>query len=294
MTDLFPAFEPDPYESRKRRFKPIPLRLIVPNVITLLALCLGLTAIRFALEGRLEFAAYAVLGAAIFDGLDGRIARMIKGTSRFGAELDSLADFVSFGVAPAVILYTFSLHSLKSLGWVAALVFACAAALRLARFNIMIDDPARPEWTKAFFTGMPAPAGALTALLPLYASILGLPVNWYVAPFVALYLMGIAFLMVSTIPTFSGKNAGTRVPRTYVLPLFVLAVMFTALLASFTFEMLTIIAVVYLGTIPLSFLRHKTLKQEHERSMSLVPPLDNEPLREESAKDMSKSGLSDT
>ena len=158
----------------------------------------------------------------------------------------------------------------------------------------MIDDPARPEWTKAFFTGMPAPAGALTALLPLYASILGLPVNWYVAPFVALYLMGIAFLMVSTIPTFSGKNAGTRVPRTYVLPLFVLAVMFTALLASFTFEMLTIIAVVYLGTIPLSFLRHKTLKQEHERSMSLVPPLDNEPLREESAKDMSKSGLSDT
>jgi CDP-diacylglycerol---serine O-phosphatidyltransferase len=290
MSDLFPPFEPDHNEPKKRRFRPVPLRLIIPNVITLLALCLGLSAIRFAIEGRYEFAVFAVFGAAILDGLDGRIARLLKGTSRFGAELDSLADFVSFGVAPVVILYTFTLHSLKSFGWIVVLVFACSMALRLARFNVMVDDPSRPEWTKAFFVGMPAPAGALMALLPLYASFLGLPLAWYVGPFVALYLLAIAFLMVSTIPTFSGKNAGTRVPRTYVLPLFVLAVMFAALLASFPFELLTLMCLGYMGTIPLSFLRHKALQHQQNLQQAALEDAKSTPLNQENT----QSGTFDT
>lgn len=284
MTDLFPPFEPDHNEPRKKRFRPVPLRLIIPNVITLLALCLGLSAVRFAIELRYDLAVLAVLGAAILDGLDGRIARLLKGTSRFGAELDSLADFVSFGVAPAIILYNFTLSSLKSFGWIVVLVFACAMALRLARFNVMTDDPDLPEWKKAFFVGMPSPAGAITALLPLYASFLGLPVTWYASPFIALYLMGIAFLMVSTIPTFSGKNAGTRVPRTYVLPLFVLAVMFAALLASFPFEILTLICVGYIGTIPLSYMQHQKLKQLHEQQKIDILPMHDEHITQDISK----------
>lgn len=289
MTDLFPPFEPDHNEPRKKRFRPVPLRLIIPNVITLLALCLGLSAIRFAIELRYDLAVFAVLGAAVLDGLDGRIARLIKGTSRFGAELDSLADFVSFGVAPAIILYNFTLSSLKSFGWIVVLVFTCAMALRLARFNVMTDDPAMPEWKKAFFVGMPSPAGAITALLPLYASFLGLPVAWYASPFIALYLMGISFLMVSTIPTFSGKNTGTRVPRTYVLPLFVLAVMFAALLASFPFEVLTLLCVTYIGAIPLSFLKYKKLLLINEEQKNDTFQLQDE----QNAQDISKNNLID-
>ncbi|MFM8859401.1 MAG: CDP-alcohol phosphatidyltransferase family protein, partial [Methylocystis sp.] len=127
-----------PSELRRLRFRNIPLRVVLPNIVTLLALCMGLTAIRYAIEGRFETAVTAVMMAAVLDGLDGRIARALKGTSRFGAELDSLSDFVDFGVAPAVILYLWSLHEIKGLGWFAVLVFVIAAALRLARFNVMI------------------------------------------------------------------------------------------------------------------------------------------------------------
>src|SRR5713226_10579911 len=165
---LFPPFEPDRDEPKRRRFRPIPVRTLVPNLITLLALCAGLTAVRLAIEGKLEFALAAIVLAAVLDGIDGRIARLIKGTSRFGAELDSLADFVNFGVAPALILYFWELHELKSAGWIAALVFAICAALRLARFNVMIEDPNRPAWAGNFFVGVPAPAGAITVLLPIY------------------------------------------------------------------------------------------------------------------------------
>src|SRR5271154_1881620 len=160
---------------RQRRFRRIPVRTLAPNVITLLALCAGLTAIRMAFENRYVLALAAIVFAAILDGIDGRVARLLKGTSRFGAELDSLADFVNFGVAPALILYFWSLHELKSAGWVAAMVFAIAAGLRLARFNVMIDDPNRPAWAGNYFVGMPAPAGAITVLLPVYMNFLGVP-----------------------------------------------------------------------------------------------------------------------
>src|SRR5246127_3985424 len=148
---LFPPFEPDRNEPRRRRFRPIPVRMLVPNVITLLALCAGLTAIRLAVEDRLHPALAGVVFAALLDAVDGRIARMIKGTSRFGAELDSLADFVNFGVAPGLILYFWELKELGNAGWIAAMVFAICAGLRLARFNVMIDDPNKPAWAANFF-----------------------------------------------------------------------------------------------------------------------------------------------
>src|SRR5205814_6874494 len=172
---VFTPFEPEPPQSKRRRFRPIPVRTLVPNLITLLALCAGLTAIRLAIEQKLEWALAAIVFAALLDGIDGRIARLLKGTSRFGAELDSLADFVNFGVAPALILYFWSLHELGHAGWIAAMVFAICAGLRLARFNVMIDDPNRPLWAANFFVGMPAPGGAIAVLLPIYVYFLGMP-----------------------------------------------------------------------------------------------------------------------
>src|SRR5919107_4985677 len=224
MRDLFPPFAPDPNDPRKRLFKPVPFRMIAPNIITLIALCLGLWAIRLAFDGQYERAVVAVIVAAFLDGVDGRIARLLKGTSRFGAELDSLADFLNFGVTPALILYSFVLHELGRVGWIGSIVLAIAAALRLARFNVMIDDPNRPEWKKNFFVGMAAPAGAICSLLPIYLYFLGVPVGPTVAPLALLYTLGIAFLMVSTVPTDSGKTMGARVPRHWVLPIFVLTV----------------------------------------------------------------------
>ena len=261
MSDLFPPFAPDPLEPRRRLFKPVPFRMIAPNLITLLALCLGLTAIRLAYEGRLEPAAIAIVVAALLDGVDGRVARMLKGTSRFGAELDSLADFVNFGVAPALVLYSFLLHEMRSIGWIVALVFAIAAALRLARFNVMLDDPHRPEWQKNFFVGMAAPAGACTVLLPLYLHFLGVPVGRVVAAVALVYVLAIAFLMVSTVPTFSGKTVGKYVPRRWVLPIFVATVAFVGLLVAFTFEVLAVMTVVYLAAIPIGALRYGQLRR---------------------------------
>src|SRR5215210_6886922 len=193
MSDLFPPFAPDPNEPRKRLFKPVPFRMIAPNIITLIALCLGLWAIRLSFDGQYERAVVAVIVAALLDGVDGRIARLLKGTSRFGAELDSLADFLNFGVTPALILYSFVLHELGRVGWIGSIVLAIAAALRLARFNVMIDDPNRPEWKKNFFVGMAAPMGAMCALLPLYLSFLGIPIqDSSVAPVILVYSVGIA------------------------------------------------------------------------------------------------------
>src|SRR3954464_1176021 len=170
---VFKPRETDPLLVKRRRFRPIPVRMLVPNLITLLALCAGLTAIRLAFEQRLEWAGAAIVFAAMLDGIDGRVARMLKGTSKFGAELDSLADFVNFGVAPALILYFWGLHELGNAGWIAAMVLAICAGLRLARFNVMVDDPNRPAWAGNFFVGMPAPGGAITVLLPLYLYFLG-------------------------------------------------------------------------------------------------------------------------
>ncbi len=266
MDDLFPPFAPDA-NDRPRRFRPVPFRLIAPNMITLLALCLGLTAIRLAFEGRFEPAVLAVIVAAVLDGIDGRVARLLKGTSRFGAELDSLADFVNFGCAPALILYSFTLHNLKSVGWIVALVFAIAMCLRLARFNAMLDDPNRPEWKKDYFVGMPAPAGAITGMLPLYLHFLGLHIAAWGTPVILAYVMVIALLVVSTVPTFSGKTWGKRVPRDLVVPIFLVVVVVFGLVISFPFEAMAAVSVAYLLGIPFGAMQYrKRVKLEAART----------------------------
>jgi CDP-diacylglycerol--serine O-phosphatidyltransferase len=258
---IFSPLDRDGLEARRRRFRAIPVRTLLPNVITLLALCAGLTGIRLAYEGKLELALAAIVFAAALDGIDGRVARLIKGQSRFGAELDSLADFVNFGVAPALILYLWGLHDFKNVGWIAALVFAICASLRLARFNVMIEDPDRPPWTGNFFTGMPAPAGAITVLLPIYVNLLGLPYSTVLLSFALIYTLAIASLMVSRLPVFSGKRVGKRVPPEMVLPLFVLVVLFIALLISFPWEVLTVGTLCYLASLPFGWRSYR----EHER-----------------------------
>lgn len=268
MSELFPPFQPDRDEPRKRRFKPIPFRLLAPNLITLLGLALGLTGMRLALEGKLELGVVCVLIAAALDGVDGRLARFMNGTSRFGAQLDSLADFVNFGVVPAVILYHFVLKDLKNFGWIICIIFAIAMCLRLARFNVMIDDPNRPEWQKNFFTGMPAPAGAVTVMLPFYLYFLGVPVTDYGAPFVALYTLALAFLTISTVPMYAGKTLGSRVPRAMVAPILLAVIVVVALLVAYPFEVLSLIVIAYFALVPVSVSRYRMLQRADERAGS--------------------------
>lgn len=275
MSWLFPPFEPDGDQPQGRlRFRrPIPIRMLIPNMITLLALGVGLTAIRLGIEGRFELAVVAVVAAAVLDSLDGRVARLLKSTSRFGAELDSLADFVNFGVAPAVLLYIWSLSALRSVGWIVVLAFAICVGLRLARFNVALDAP-KPAWQSNFFVGMPAPASALTLLLPIYISELGIPAVRDWAPVLLVYCALIAFLTVSRIPTFSGKAMGSRVPRYLVLPLFVLAVLFVAVLVSYPWLTLTLGTVAYLVSVPISFYRYRTLETRMAGQAPTCEPAD--------------------
>lgn len=241
--------------GRKPRFKRVPFRLIAPNVVTLLALSSGLTSIRFSMEGRIDWAIAAIVIAAVLDGLDGRVARLLRSTSRFGAELDSLADFVNFGVAPALLLYTWSLNEMKSLGWIAAILFAIATALRLARFNVMLDDTEKPKWQSMFFVGIPSPAGAIIVLLPVYLSQLGLvPVAGAgVEPAIASFVLVLAFMVASRLPAFSGKGGGIRVSRDLFFPVLIGAVLMAALLVSYPYEVLSTLTIAYLASVPIAW-----------------------------------------
>ena len=253
---------------RRRRFRNVPLRIVLPNLVTLLSLCLGLTAIRYATEGSFEKAVFFIVAAAVFDGVDGRLARALKGTTRFGAELDSLADFVDFGVAPALTLYFWNMHEIKSFGWFAAMVFAIATALRLARFNVGLDDPDKPAWASNFFTGMPAPAGAITALLPLYLhlSALGWIFDRWAVALEIVYLLCIAGLMASAIPHFSGKSIG-RVPREQVIPVLFGVAVFVLLLATFPMEVLAGVVILFLALIPFSLRSYRrSVRRDAERA----------------------------
>jgi CDP-diacylglycerol---serine O-phosphatidyltransferase len=265
-------YEPNRYsyaELRRRRFRPIPVRMLVPNVITLLAICAGLTAIRLSTEGRMELAVAAIVFAAVLDGIDGRVARMIKGQSKFGAELDSLADFVNFGVAPGLILYFWQLHELHDGGWIAAMVFAISGGLRLARFNASIDDPNRPPFAQNYFTGVPAPAGAVTALLPVYLAFLG--VFNVPALVTAVYTLLIAFLMVSRLPVFSGKSVRMRVPPELVLPVFVSVIFFIALLIGYPWHILSAGSVLYLLSLPMGWKTYRDQKLAYEAANAPAP-----------------------
>jgi CDP-diacylglycerol--serine O-phosphatidyltransferase len=280
MSGLFPPFEPETDKPKPRSIGPVPIRVLIPNLITLLAICIGLTAIRMGMEGRMELAVYAVVAAAVLDALDGRLARLLKGTSRFGAELDSLCDFVNFGVVPAVLLYIWTLHDLKSVGWAGSIVFAVAAALRLARFNVALDAP-KPAFTQDFFVGVPAPMGALLVMLPIYLGHLGsidLPV---VSATVSLiYCVAVALLMVSQLPTFSFKKSTARVRRDLVAPVFIGIVLFTALLVSYAWETLSVGAFLYLAGLPVAFTSYRKQARAYgaqEAMHASLPPAAEEP-----------------
>lgn len=263
MSHLFQPFQPDPNEPRRRRFKPIPVRMLIPNLITLFSLCLGLTAIRMAVDGKFELAITSIVIAGVLDGIDGRVARLLHSTSRFGAELDSLADFVSFGVAPALLLYFWGLNALHSAGWIAILVFAICAGLRLARFNASIDDPNKPPYAMNFFVGVPAPAGAMIVLLPIYLELMGVP-HTAASPVLALvYVVAVALLLVSWIPTWSGKGISGRVPREHVLLILICVVFFGALLVSYPWEVLTVGSLLYIACIPLAYFQYQKLKRAY-------------------------------
>jgi CDP-diacylglycerol--serine O-phosphatidyltransferase len=246
---------------RRLRVKPIrgfSFNRMIPNILTLLALCAGMTAIRFGLEEHYRQAVIAIIVAGIFDGIDGRIARLLKGTSEFGAELDSLSDFVSFGVAPGLLMYLWTLQSLSSLGWVVALLFAVCCALRLARFNTQIGADL-PPYAYNFFTGVPAPAGAGLAIIPM---LLNFEFGWSgfrSAWFGALVLAATAALMVSRVPTFSMKRF--HVPREWVMPMLLVIGGLAALATTEPWATLLLIGVIYIGSIPLSIRAYTRLRR---------------------------------
>ncbi len=252
------------------RHRRVPVRMLVPNFFTLLGLCAGLTSIRMGIEGRYDLALAAIVFAGCLDGIDGRIARLLKASSRFGAELDSLADFVNFGVAPAFLIFTWGLGDLKSAGWICVMIFALCSALRLARFNAALDDD-KPKWQSNYFMGMPTPAAAIVVLLPVYLYQLGLDElkALWALKIVLVYTVFIAFMMVSTIPTYSGKLLGERVGREWVLPIFVVAIGVVAFLFTYPYETLTVLSLLYLGCIPLSW-RNFRDKSEGEIDASAI------------------------
>jgi CDP-diacylglycerol---serine O-phosphatidyltransferase len=246
--------------ARRRRLRQLPLRIplrfVIPNLVTVLAICAGLSGIRMAFEGRFEVAVALVLAAALLDAVDGRVARMLKATSNFGAQMDSLADIVNFGVAPALVLYAYVLDQAGSIGWVGALIFAIACGLRLARFNVMLEDPDRPAWKTDYFVGVPAPAGALLVMLPIYVGFLGFEHTFFYALVSTAFTVLIALLLVSRLPVYSGKS-GMRVRRDLVVPLMMLTVFYVAMLFSYTWQALTVSALAYLAFLPLSYRAYK-------------------------------------
>jgi CDP-diacylglycerol---serine O-phosphatidyltransferase len=283
--------------SRLRRFRPRTrprysgpsFNRLIPNILTLLALCLGLTAIRFALDARWEQAAALIVAAGAIDGIDGRLARLLKATSRFGAEFDSLSDFLCFGVAPALVLFLWTLQDVppwaRGLGFAPCLLFAVCSALRLARFNAAISEappavpiagpPPKPAYAQSFFTGVPAPAGAGLALFPVFAALAFQAWGWTDLsaamrhPAVAgVLLVAVGALMVSTLPTWSFKNF--KVPAEYVLPLLLGIGAYVAVLLTEPWAALAAAGLIYAGMLPFSVRSYARLKREAESMLEPV------------------------
>ncbi len=236
-------------------------RVILPNMLTLIGVCIGLTSIRFALDGRFEFAVVAIILAAIIDGLDGRIARLIKGTSKVGKELDSLTDMISFGVAPAFIMYFWKLNTLGRFGWLVCLIFVICVALRLARFNI--NSGQEPSWKDNFFEGVPSPAGGILVLTPLIFSMTNfefIPINYEIV--VPIFFIVTSFLLISKFPSYSFKKI--VIQRKITIFLLFGIVLFFGLLLIYPFNVITISALIYLAMLPISYLHYKKLKKLNE------------------------------
>jgi len=233
-----------------------PLRSLVPNTITVLAICAGMSAIRFAILGRYEAAVLAILIAGVLDGLDGRMARLLKGASKFGAELDSLSDIVSFGVAPAVIMYSWTLRDVKGVGWLLALIFTISMALRLARFNTMSqDEEVNLEEKRDYFAGIPAPASAALALWPMILNFLTGSEFFRNPVFCVVYIGLIATLTVSNVPTFSFKKLSIK--REYVLFYLLGIAIFATLLVTQIWATMSVVGLLYILTIPLAIISHR-------------------------------------
>lgn len=248
------------------RVKGISFNRIIPNLLTILGLCAGLISIRSAIHGRFNEAVIAILIAACFDGLDGRIARLLRGTSRFGAELDSLVDFLSFGVAPSLVLYLWSLKNGGDYSFIPCAIFTVCMALRLARFNAALDDN-KPQYASNFFTGVPAPAGAGIVLFPVF---LGLESKHYQIDFLnsiahseiltITILVITSFLLISTLPIWSFKNF--KIPTPYVMPIFLSTCIFATILVADPWGTLALSGILYLSLIPLSYRSYHRLKAD--------------------------------
>jgi CDP-diacylglycerol--serine O-phosphatidyltransferase len=243
------------------------IRQLIPSMVTVLALCAGLTSMRFGIEGRYGLAVIMILLAGFLDGLDGRVARLLRGTTRFGAELDSLADFVNFGVAPALLVYVALLEGSGPAGWLSAMILAICCGLRLARFNVMSGDKSKPAWMGAYFVGVPAPAAGALALLPLFLDFLGLKLVHDLPFLVAVYLILIGLLAVSAIPTFSLKKASVK--REWVLPLFIVFAAFVGLLLTNPWLAMSLASLLYLSLLPVSYRAFKR-KQAEEAAKTAV------------------------
>ena len=259
------------------RFQGQSFNRILPNLLTMTGLCFGLTAMRLALEGRFGTAAVAITAAGIIDGLDGRLARLLKATSRFGAEFDSLSDFLCFGVAPGFVLYLWSLQALGGFGYVPCVIFAVCMALRLARFNAAIDGGPRPAYAYNFFTGVPAPAGAGLALFPLFLGLEAKARGWdgllafsRHPALCAFVLLGAAMLSVSTLPVWSFKNF--KIPTRYLRPLLIGAGLYLALLLADPWAALAAGGLIYVGMLPFSLRGYLRLKREAEAMHPEPPP----------------------
>ena len=251
-------------EQKKNNFKIVSdkkARIILPNAITLIGVCLGLTSIKFAIDGKFAIAIIAILFAGLMDALDGRIARLIKGTSKMGKELDSLGDVISFGVAPALVMYFWNLQYLDKLGWFVCLIYVVCVALRLARFNVNSEE--EPSWKDNFFEGMPSPAGGIIVLMPLIFSFSGLEeflikINYDLL--VPIFFIVVSILLISTIPTYSFKKIVIQRSMTKFL-LFGIVLFFGALLV-YTFKVLAISSFIYIFLIPISYFHFKKIKKE--------------------------------
>lgn len=245
---------------RRHRLRDHSINRLIPNMLTLCALFAGLSSIRFALAERWDYAVIAILISAIFDALDGRIARLLDSTSKFGAELDSLSDFVSFGVAPAVVMFLWSTQEAKGVGWALVLAFSACMALRLARFNTKLDNADLPAWHSRFFTGVPAPAAAGLVLIPLIAW-LEYGAEFLRAPaFVGMVIVGVAALAVSRLPTFSFKRV--RVTQKLVLPTMTAVAIYASLLVSLPWATLFFTLLAYLCIIPIAYQSHRKLQAQ--------------------------------
>ncbi len=251
----------------RQKLTSLPFRKIAPNIVTMLALCAGVTSIRYSIQAEWVKAVLCVFIAAFFDGLDGRVARMLKGSTKFGAELDSLSDFVSFGVAPAILLYKWSLFDLPKFGWFFCLLMSIGMAMRLARFNTMLEEEPQPEYWKHFFVGVPAPAAAALVMMPLMVSFDFPEVKSIVQShaFCATLLCVVAFLMVSRIPTFSTKHL--KVPTYLLMPLMLIVALFASFIITQPWLTLGIMTICYALSIPvgvLVFLREKKVVEKQK------------------------------